>query len=581
MASPGQYRLDLIGAFGLFAPDGTRIEITSRKSIALIGLLAVAPGGRRSREYLRTILWCNADRQEAQASLRRELSNLRKTMKAQNCEHLITAEMQRISLNVEKVDVDIFMLGLASGERRWLAESEFLEGLDLPNEEAFEEWLRNERSRIAELIEDDLDNHSETPPTPEQIFGGALPTSSEILSGDPISLPPKPSLAIAPFDSLLGPEDDWIAAAISEDLAKRISQFPQLFVASSGSSRRMAERNLTASEICQELGVAYLLEGRLLRAFDRIRVMVALVDGKTGEQVWADSLDGRPDDLWDLHERLSKAIAPRIWTVVDLAERDRGLRNFGSPQGNYETYWRANALLRSWDAQSVNEASQLSEVLTRESPTCPWASSIAAYCNSIGYLMSFAPDREAARRRASLHSQTAMRYGSDNVEAIGYVAGTILNIGGDIERADRLISRALNIIPAFQPTLFWGGWVDFARGDIERAVQRFDLALRLNPASGARAQTLCGLGYCALMQSKLEDAHAHFKQADAEDPLFPLGKMGVVLVQMASGESTSPEAMAQASIAETGAAFFSILRREEDRRKLLSLLVPVASTEQL
>jgi TolB-like protein len=554
----------LIGPFGLFAPDGRRIEITSRKSVALIGLLALAPGGRRSREYLRSMLWCNADRPEAQASLRRELSNLRRSLKEQGCEHLLVTEMQRVSLDIDAVAVDIFSLGVAKADRRWAAESEFLEGLDLAGEEAFEDWLRQERQRVADLLEAEL-----AAPESEQDRSEPAPPEPPA-----VRLPPRPKIAIAPFESLLPADDEWIATAISDDLTRRISHFPQLAIASGSSTRRMAERGMTSSAICRELGVAYLIEGRLLRVFDRIRVTVALVDGATGEQVWADSLDARMDELWGLAERLGEAIAPRIWSVVDLAERDRGLRSFGSPQSRYEAYWRTNALLRSWDEASIREASHLAEDMTRESPTCPWCASLAAYCNSIGYLMGYAPDRAAAHRRASLHSQTALRYGSENVEAIGYVAGTILNIGGDIDRAERLIERALTILPSFQPILFWGGWVDVARGDPRRASERFDLALRLNPASGARAQTLCGLGYAGLLMDEPAAALGHFEQADAEDPMFPLGRIGIVLARAALGEAPPAGLAATPDLFSSGAAFFGVLRREEDRAKLLSLLAP-------
>lgn len=51
-----KYRLDLIGPFGLFTPDGRRIDITSKKSIALIALIIVSPSGVRSRRWLQNML---------------------------------------------------------------------------------------------------------------------------------------------------------------------------------------------------------------------------------------------------------------------------------------------------------------------------------------------------------------------------------------------------------------------------------------------------------------------------------------------------------------------------------------------
>ncbi|MCR5869466.1 hypothetical protein LRS12_01065 [Sphingomonas sp. J344] len=57
-----RFALRLLGPFGLFRPDGSRIEITSRKSVAILAMLATAPNGLRSRSWIRSMLWGNAAR---------------------------------------------------------------------------------------------------------------------------------------------------------------------------------------------------------------------------------------------------------------------------------------------------------------------------------------------------------------------------------------------------------------------------------------------------------------------------------------------------------------------------------------
>src|SRR3546814_1023898 len=44
-----RYRMTLLGAFRLSAPDGQRLEITSKKAIALLALLSTAETGERWR----------------------------------------------------------------------------------------------------------------------------------------------------------------------------------------------------------------------------------------------------------------------------------------------------------------------------------------------------------------------------------------------------------------------------------------------------------------------------------------------------------------------------------------------------
>src|SRR3546814_377907 len=72
-----KYRLKMLGAFRITAPNGQRLVISSKKGIALLGLLATAKGGERWRTWLQEKLWGSRESPQAQASLRRELHGLR------------------------------------------------------------------------------------------------------------------------------------------------------------------------------------------------------------------------------------------------------------------------------------------------------------------------------------------------------------------------------------------------------------------------------------------------------------------------------------------------------------------------
>ncbi len=57
-----RYRLFLLGEFGLTAPQGHAIAVTSRKNRALLAILALSPGQAMSRERLAGLLWVEAGR---------------------------------------------------------------------------------------------------------------------------------------------------------------------------------------------------------------------------------------------------------------------------------------------------------------------------------------------------------------------------------------------------------------------------------------------------------------------------------------------------------------------------------------
>ncbi|ALC13855.1 AfsR/SARP family transcriptional regulator [Sphingopyxis sp. 113P3] len=139
------YRLRLLGAFQLVAPNGQRLDVTSKKAIALLGLLASANSGERWRAWIQDKLWGSRELRQAQASLRRELHGLRK-LTAGSPFPLVEATSRTVRLNLNVVDVDI-----RSEDALLRSSGEFLEGIDIAGEESFEEWLREMRNNLADL----------------------------------------------------------------------------------------------------------------------------------------------------------------------------------------------------------------------------------------------------------------------------------------------------------------------------------------------------------------------------------------------------------------------------------------------
>jgi TolB-like protein len=542
------HRLDLLGTFGLFTPSGQRIEISSRKAIALVAMLALSPGGTRGRKWLQTMLWGTREDAQAQSSLRRELSTLAQLLNRHGAGDLLIRNNQRVGLVVERLTIDVDALGTRLPDPRLPLPGDLLEGLDLPDCEEFEDWLRDERNRLAALAER-LRATALPPPPLRDVLGRDPPGSEELLTGSAPQLPPKPSVAVLPLVELTA-SGGWLGLAIADEIGVILSQYPQLFIVASSAARSLAGSELTRPDIARRLGVRYLVEGTVVQVADRLRVMVALVDGSSGEQLWGETFAGTLADMFDMQREIAGRIAPQIWTKVDSQERRWSLRRTGPPTDRYDLYWRANALFRSWQPGPLTEAVELAETLVARDPACPWATSLAGFCHSIQYMMGYAPDPEACRRRAIYHYQTAIRHGEDNVEALGYAAGTLINLGGELAIADRLIAQALNLLPAHQPTLFWGGWVDIGMGNAARARERFQLAMRINPATGARGQTLCGIGFADLQDGRPDDAAQCFRQALVSAPEFRISELGLCVAAMLSGDSETAVPIARRLLAD-------------------------------
>ena len=123
-ATKPQFHLSILGPLRLENASGARIAISSKRSQALLGLLATSQKGERSRSWLESMLWCDRPADQAKASLRKELSNLRKLMNAAK-PNVLCADNNRIWLDLAQLEIEPLQSVSSSNE-------EFLEGLDLP-----------------------------------------------------------------------------------------------------------------------------------------------------------------------------------------------------------------------------------------------------------------------------------------------------------------------------------------------------------------------------------------------------------------------------------------------------------------
>jgi DNA-binding SARP family transcriptional activator len=137
------YTLQLMGEFVLRSPDGRLMEGLSRKSRALIAMLAIAEDGRRGRAWLRDKLWGRRGRAQGQSSLRQEIHNLRRTLAPSGVD-LIQSTSSHVAINLDMIDVDV-----RSEHAVVNTPAVLLDGFELPYEDGFREWLEQARRKFS------------------------------------------------------------------------------------------------------------------------------------------------------------------------------------------------------------------------------------------------------------------------------------------------------------------------------------------------------------------------------------------------------------------------------------------------
>jgi TolB-like protein/tetratricopeptide (TPR) repeat protein len=153
----------------------------------------------------------------------------------------------------------------------------------------------------------------------------AAPAAPAVAETKPLPAPPAPalekisnkSIAVLPLDNMSDDKDTgFFADGVHEDLLTNLALIPELKVVSRTSVMQYRGTKKTIKEIGEELGVAYVLEGSVRRAGNKVRVTGQLINTRTDEHVWAESFDRDLTDIFSIQAELSKKIAGALSAAI-------------------------------------------------------------------------------------------------------------------------------------------------------------------------------------------------------------------------------------------------------------------------
>lgn len=151
------------------------------------------------------------------------------------------------------------------------------------------------------------------------------------------------SIAILPFKYLSGEQEkQYLADGIMDDILLHLSKIKDLRVISRTSVEQYRKTNKTARTIGQEMDVAYLLEGSLLKDGDQVRLIVQLIKTSDESHVWSNEYDRDWKEIFSVQSEVAETIASELHAVITPEEKQL-IRK--SPTANltaYDFYQRGN-----------------------------------------------------------------------------------------------------------------------------------------------------------------------------------------------------------------------------------------------
>jgi len=206
----------------------------------------------------------------------------------------------------------------------------------------------------------------------------AVSQAQQVASGLPSDTPGVDgnSVVVLPFVTMSnGPDDDYFADGLTEEIINALAQVPDLLVTARTSAFHFKGQNLPVTEIAARLGVAHVVEGSVRRAGDQLRVTAQLVRANDGFHLWSETYDRHTEDSFAVQADIAEKVARALNVYLDDALRERmqwvGTRDveaFVAYQKGIEFYERAHrepnqiSLLRQANhffEQAVKQAPEL------------------------------------------------------------------------------------------------------------------------------------------------------------------------------------------------------------------------------
>ncbi|TNE36767.1 MAG: TIR domain-containing protein [Alphaproteobacteria bacterium] len=163
------------------------------------------------------------------------------------------------------------------------------------------------------------------------------------------------SIAVLPFVNMSSdPEQEFFSDGISEELLNLLSKIKEMTVIARTSSFTFKGTDKSVAEIGELLQVAYVLEGSVRKAGNRVRITAQLIETSNSSHLWSDTYDRTLDDIFAVQDEISAAI------VAELKDHILGGATMQAPQttrsasvGAYEHYMLGQQFLRKRTRENI------------------------------------------------------------------------------------------------------------------------------------------------------------------------------------------------------------------------------------
>ncbi len=325
------------------------------------------------------------------------------------------------------------------------------------------------------------------------------------------------SVAVMLFKNLSNDdEQEYFCEGFSEDLVSALSRYKKLFVISSNASFSYSSKEKAPSEIGAELGVKYLLEGKVRKLGTKIRVLATLLSAENGITIWSNNFDTSFDEIFDIQDELVHTI---VSTIAGSVERDQVKKLASAKPEDMRAYdlvlqgleyHKKSSVSAEHNKKALSLFTKATEIDPSYARAHAWRT--CSMANYAEWSPDDAPDDWFEQAYKSLNK--AMELDPNDPEAHRIMGAIKLMMEGDMETAIFHHEKAIEICPSDTFHIARYAVLLCYLGEPDRGLGEIDRAMRIDPFCSDLIFETQGL--CFYLLKQYDSAIASFKKMQIE-----------------------------------------------------------------
>ncbi|MEQ1923790.1 MAG: protein kinase, partial [Pyrinomonadaceae bacterium] len=345
-------------------------------------------------------------------------------------------------------------------------------------------------------------------------------------------------LKLLNFSASENTDENYLSIGLADAIISRLTNVRGFTVRPTSSISGYEKSDVDPLQAGRELGVDFVLDGRIKKYGETFRVSLQMLDVNKGSNSWAGQFDEKFTDVLTLEDAISEQVADALVSQV-TGENDvkLGTRGTDNPQA-YEAYLKGRYHWNQFTPDSLPKAIEQFQKAVSLDPNFALAHVGVADFYIWANIYGIIPSLESYK-----HAECAVKRALEIDDQLGEAYATLGLIKQnqfDWQESEDLYPKAIELSPNYPNVYEWYSAVLIGSGKVENGLKQLARAEELDPLS-LRTKTL--VAWTKYQAHQFNDALAKANEIIDLDDNYPQGHLqkGCVLTQIGDANEAVAE----------------------------------------